>query len=111
MNVKGVLSQLRWLSAAGVLAVAAMSGTATPATAHSSFRFHLFVPLYAGPPAYYYPPTYYPAPAYYYPPPVYYVPAPAVAPNCSTGRWRQSDGSIVYGTTCLQPNGTWRLAR
>lgn len=111
MKVKGALSRLRWPLMAGALAIAAISGTAAPASAHSSFHFHLFVPLYAGPPAYYYPPAYYPAPVYYYPPPVYYAPAPAAAPSCSTGRWRQFDGSIVYGTACLQPNGAWKLAR
>jgi hypothetical protein len=140
MNVKRALSRLRWLSAAGVLAIAAVSTMASPAAARSSFRFSLFVPLYAGPPAFYSPPAFFPAPVYSYPPPVYFVPAPPVfapvprfapappifaprvfapaprfAPRfvsrCSTGRWRRSNGSVVFGTACRRPNGTWRLAR
>jgi hypothetical protein len=67
--------------------------------------------FYAPPPVYYAP-----APAYYYPapPPVVVQPAPVIVqqyqPACQNGDWRQDDGSIVSGTACLQPDGTWRLA-
>ena len=61
------------------------------------------------PPVYYYPP-----PAAYYPPPPVVVapPAPTVvqaSPTCTSGQWRQQDGSIVNGVACRQPNGTWQL--
>ena len=110
----------RWLRSTVTigLAVAAVAGlTASPAAAHTRtfIGIHVGIPLHAGPPAYYYGPYYgpyyyAPAPVYYLPPPVYYY-APTVAvPNCSSGRWRQADGSIVSGVACLQPNGTWKLA-
>ncbi|HYB09180.1 MAG TPA: hypothetical protein VEJ16_05890 [Alphaproteobacteria bacterium] len=85
-------------------------------------------PVYVAPPppAYYYPPpvVYAPPPTVYAPPPAVYAPPPAppaavqapppgaavqAQPSCSSGQWRQSDGSIVNGTACLQPDGTWRL--
>lgn len=98
------------VAGAVTMAVAAQS----PATARTFVSLHVGVPLYAGPPAYYYGPyyapyAYAPAPVYYPPPPVYYAPPVMAAPNCSTGRWRQTDGSIVSGIACLQPDGTWRL--
>jgi len=97
---------------------------------------HVFLNFgFFGPPApVYYPP---PPPAYYYPPPVVYAPPPVVyappppavyapppprayqqppsgasvqaQPSCSSGQWRQGDGSVVNGTACQQPDGTWRL--
>lgn len=109
MNLKLRFSWLRVALMASTVAIAAIAGTAS-AEARTFVGIHVGVPLYAGPPAYYYPPYYYyPAPVYYAPRPVYYVPAP-VAPNCSSGRWRQADGSIVNGVACLQPDGSWRLA-
>ena len=61
----------------------------------------------------YYP--YYPSyPYYYYPLPAFYYPPPAgesgYQPNCQSGPWRRQDGSIISGTACLQPDGTWRMA-
>jgi hypothetical protein len=62
---------------------------------------------------YYYPSYYYPS-YYYYPPPASYYPPPAGVtqsqPNCQSGQWRQEDGSIISGTACLQPDGTWKMA-
>ena len=110
------------LCAAAAMAFAMAIAVASPATARTSVSLHVGIPLYAGPPAYYYGPVYYgpayyppyayaPAPVYYAPPPVYYAPPTAAAtPNCSQGRWRQADGSIVSGIACLQPDGNWRLA-
>jgi hypothetical protein len=52
---------------------------------------------------------------YYTPPPTYAAPPPAAAPaqtqssGCQAGNWRQSNGSVVSGTACLQTDGTWRL--
>jgi len=75
---------------------------------------HVVVGLgfYAPPP----PPVYYAPPPVYYapPPPVYYTPPPAVVQavpsgSCTSGQWRQQDGSIVNGVACQQPDGTWRL--
>jgi hypothetical protein len=75
------------------------------------------VPL--GPPAYYYPPP--PPPVYYYPPPAaYVVPGPpigTVQPQGQTCREYRSTMTIdgrpqpVYGTACLQPDGSWRIIR
>jgi hypothetical protein len=53
-----------------------------------------------------------PPPVYYYPPPpprTVVVQPPAYNQSCTTGDWRQADGSIVHGVACLQPNGTWTL--
>ena len=55
----------------------------------------------------YYSPYYYPPPASYYPPPAGVTQS---QPNCQSGQWRQEDGSIVSGTACLQPDGTWKMA-
>lgn len=63
-------------------------------------------PSWAGYYPYYYPYSY-PPPASYYPPPAGVTQA---QPNCQSGQWRQQDGSIVSGTACLQPDGTWKLA-
>lgn len=105
---------------AAAAAFAVAIAVASPASARTFVSLHVGIPLYAGPPAYYgpyYGPSYYPpyayapAPVYYAPPPVYYAPPSAMAaPNCSQGRWRQADGSIVSGIACLQPDGNWRLA-
>lgn len=99
------------------MASAMAVAVAFPASARTFVSLHVGIPLYAGPPAYYYGPSYYapyayaPAPVYYAPPPVYYAPPSAMAaPNCSQGRWRQTDGSIVSGIACLQPDGNWHLA-
>jgi hypothetical protein len=84
-------------------------------------------------------PYYYPPPYYYYPPPVVYAPAPVVyarpqvvytqpaplvvnpasapyvARNGQTCREYQSTAVVggvsrpIYGTACLQPDGTWRI--
>ena len=71
-------------------------------------------PVLVAPPVVVAPPAVYaPAPEYYGPPAVV-EPAPPVAQgaaSCTQGQWRQQDGSIVPGVACLQPNGTWTLAR
>ena len=76
-----------------------------------SFRFG--VPLAFDLPVYYYPPPY-----YYYMPPVYYS-----APSASSSQTQQAcheyqttaviDGKKqpVYGTACLQPDGSWRIGQ
>ena len=33
------------------------------------------------------------------------------APACQSGVWRYPNGSQTSGVACLQPNGTWRMAR
>jgi hypothetical protein len=109
------------MTAAGVLALAV--GLSLPVAAaradwhHHHGGTHVFLGFNFGPPAYYtpYPSYYYYPPAVYYPPPVYYVPPPAPpvvvqnAPSCTSGQWRQPDGSIVNGVACQQPDGSWRL--
>jgi len=89
-------------------------GLAAPASAHFVVGVGIGLPVYA------------PGPYYYYGPPVYYAPAapvvagpvvaapsgPAVVPatpSCNQGQWKQADGSVVTGTACLQPDGTWRM--
>ena len=74
-------------------------------------HFGIGIDLFPPPPVYYYPPP----PVYYPPPPVVYAPPPAPvvvqsAPTCTSGQWRQQDGSIVNGVACRQPDGTWRLS-
>ena len=51
------------------------------------------------------------APYYYYPPPprTVVVQQPYYTPSCTSGQWRQLDGSIVNGVACLQPDGSWQL--
>lgn len=117
------------LLAAGA-ALAGMAVLAPGAEARGFVGLSLGVPL--GPPAYYYPPPppvyvypaypAYPAPVYAAPPAPAYAPprAPAAAPgpqaqeNC---REYQSSTTIdgrpqqVYGTVCLQPDGSWRIVR
>ena len=97
-------------------------------------------PYYARPYPYYYRPYYYPnyyyapPPAYYAPPPVVYSAPPVVvtqpAPMAATGtspsytasngqtcREFQSTATIggqsqpIYGTACLQSDGSWRVVR
>ncbi|HLI12939.1 MAG TPA: hypothetical protein VKY65_15205 [Alphaproteobacteria bacterium] len=98
--------------------VFALSLVATPAHAYWHHCWHcgprVFIGLgavYPPPPVYYYPPP----PPYYYapPPPVVVAPPPPVivqgGPSCTSGKWRQEDGSIVNGVACLQPDGTWKL--
>lgn len=97
-------------------------------------------PYYARPYPYYYRPYYYPD-YYYAPPPVVYAPPPVVysappvvvtqpapmaatgtspsytAPNGQTCREFQSTATIggqsqpIYGTACLQSDGSWRMVR
>ncbi len=94
------------------------------------FGFNLGVPVFPPPPPIVYapPPVYYvpPPPLVYTPPPVVYAappapaatPAPTAAPAAATDpycREYQSttviDGApqALYGTACLQPDGTWRI--
>jgi hypothetical protein len=81
------------------------------------FGFGGFWPFYPYYAPYYYPPYYYPPT--YYAPPAYYTPPAAVAPpatvqpqaNCREGLWRHSDGSVVNGTACQRPDGTWELTQ
>jgi hypothetical protein len=115
MKPSTATSKSRSLLTVGLAFVASLAIVGvTPASARTStfLSFSVGLPLYAGPPAYgpYYAPPYYyaPAPVYYAPPPVVVTPAP-VAPACRSGLWRQTDGSVVNGVACFQPNGTWRL--
>ena len=70
-----------------------------------------------GPPAYYAPPAYYPPPVYdqplYDPPPVSYRPAAPEAPCREYQSTATIDGrqQQIYGTACLQPDGSWQLVR
>lgn len=114
----------RSLARGGVamLGAACLALVAAPAEARVSVGVGIGVPLvgpaypapvypYPPPPAYYYPPP----PAYYYPPPA--VAAPAPAPSATTGNCREYSSTEiiagqrqqVYGTACLQPDGTWRI--
>lgn len=117
----------RALAAGGLaLGAACISMAPTPAAARVhvgiGFGFPLYAPVYPAP-AYYYPPYYYaPPPAYYPPPPpAYYAPppsyAPAPAPSAATGQCREYTSTLmiagrpqqVFGTACLQPDGSWRI--
>ncbi|HZS85111.1 MAG TPA: hypothetical protein VFA50_19710 [Stellaceae bacterium] len=109
-------------AAVGGLAVAALALAPLPAAARGFVHFGIGF----GAPLYYYPP-----PVYYAPPPVYYVPAPGYpppvaygppavyGPPAAAGQCREyTTTSIVggqpqqlYGTACLQPDGTWRIVR
>ena len=108
--------QRLWAAVLMALVMTMAIASVSSATARTCVSLHVGIPLYAGPPAYYYGPyyapyAYAPAPIYYNsPPPEYYAPPAVAVPNCSNGRWRQTDGSIVSGIACLQPDGTWRLA-
>jgi len=115
MDSSTAKSRNRSLLAMGLALTATLAVGVAPASARTStfLSFSVGLPLYAGPPAYsygpYYAPYYYaPAPVYYAPPPVIVTPAP-VAPVCRSGLWRQTDGSVVNGVACFQPNGTWHL--
>jgi hypothetical protein len=117
-TMKGLVSRTKFSRVARI-ALAALALTvgaialASPAQAYwrggcCGPRFGFGIDLFP-PPVYYAPP-----PVYYAPPPVVYAaPAPVVvqqsAPTCTSGQWRQADGSVVNGVACLQPNGTWQL--
>jgi hypothetical protein len=103
----------------GALSAALLAALALPgaAEAHGSFAFGFSAPLgpvYYPPPAYYPPPVYYPPPAYAYPAPPAVATRPA-APASGYCREYQSTTTIdgrpqpVYGTACLQPDGSWRI--
>jgi hypothetical protein len=116
----GATRFLRMLLCGLLVMAAAMVMMAAPAAAHGGgrvfFGFNTWVPPYY---PYYYPPY------YYYPPPVYApvpsygtvqpMPAPA-SPAAQTCREFQSTVQVdgqwqpSYGTACLQPDGTWRIA-
>jgi len=129
-NIVNII-RLAFLNAYAVFALAAGAAflAASPVLAdewhHHGGGTHVFLGFgfYSPPPVYYYPPP----PVYYYPPPVVYAPPPAVyapppatyapttnvvqaQPTCTSGQWRQQDGSIVNGVACQQPNGTWQLS-
>ena len=102
----------------GGLAVAAMVAAAEPAAARGFVRFGIGVPL--GPVYYPPPPVYYGPPVAYAPPPVVYAPEPFVAgaaPADRQCREYQTTSTVdgqqqqIYGTACLQPDGTWRIVR
>jgi hypothetical protein len=106
-----------WLTA-GLLLLAAASPSAAAARGFVSFHFGL--PLVVGPPVYYPPP-----PVYYVPPPVYQIVPPPIYTSGPTSTPPQQQACHEYqstavidgkpqpivGTACLQPDGTWRIAR
>jgi hypothetical protein len=90
-----------------------------PASARVVVGFGFGVPLVAPAPVYYPPPPVYyppPAPVYYVPPPAG-TPVPAPTPDTTSGQCREYSSTTViagtpqqvYGTACLQPDGTWRI--
>jgi hypothetical protein len=114
------------------LVIAAVLAAPAPAAAHS--RVFLGLNFGFGVPAwpYYYRPYYYPPPVVYAPPPVVYAPPPVVyaqpapvvgaptsqpyvARNGQTCREYQGTAVVggvsrqIYGTACLQPDGSWRI--
>ncbi len=111
------------LAGAAFAALAAVTLVPFPAAArvHSfvGFGFNFGVPVYPPPP----PIVYAPPPAYYVPPPpLVYSPPPAYAPPAANApaagqycREYQSTTVIngapqpMYGTACLQPDGSWRI--
>ncbi len=110
--------------ALGALAALLCIGLAPQeASARAFFSFGIGIPLapayYPPPPVYYAPPPAYyaPPPAVYVPPAPVYAPAPAYAPAPGQCREYQSTTMIegrpqqVYGTACLQPDGSWRIVR
>jgi len=120
MRAVGRLS--RFLALGAVTALLGIGLAPHEASARAFFSFGIGVPLapaYVAPP----PPVYYPPPpAYYVPPPpapVYVptAPAPVYAPTPGQCREYQSTTIIdgrpqqVYGTACLQPDGSWRIVR
>jgi hypothetical protein len=108
------------LVALGLAAAVAVPFGTAEARGGASVGFSFGVPL--GPTPYYYAP---PPPAYYGPPPpVVYAPSPAYAPapqifaapeqHCREYQSQSFVGglpSTIYGTACLQPDGTWRIIR
>ncbi len=71
------------------------------ADARGFFAIHFGLPLIIGPP------VYYPVPVYYYPPPP--PPPPAVCHEVQSTAVIDGRSQPVYGTACLQPDGTWRF--
>jgi hypothetical protein len=95
------------------------------ADARAFVAFGVGVPFFAAP-GYYYPPPVvaYPPPVYYGPPAVAYAPGAAYAPSAPVAQQSQQycreyqTTSIingrpqqVFGTACLQPDGTWRIVK
>jgi hypothetical protein len=124
----------RILAGAAIIALAAVTLVPFPAAARVrgvvGFGFNLGVPVFPPPPPIVYaPPTVYyvpPPPIVYTPPPVVYTtptPAavtqpPAAAPASGANSYCREyqstsviDGTpqTMYGTACLQPDGTWRI--
>lgn len=107
---------IRVIAAVAVVAACAAFAPA-PASARVVVGFRFGAPLFAPVPAYYPPPPVYYAP----PPPVYYVPPPAdepaPVPAAASRQCREYSTTTViagapqevYGTACLQPDGTWRI--
>ncbi|HUK60666.1 MAG TPA: hypothetical protein VLV50_15655 [Stellaceae bacterium] len=133
MPLRGNLMR-RAFAGAAVLTLIAATLAPFPALARVhgvvGFGFNLGVPVFPPPPPIVYapPPVYYvpPPPVVYSPPPVVYttpapaaaVTAPPAAPTTAANpycREYQSttmiDGApqTMYGTACLQPDGTWRI--
>jgi hypothetical protein len=122
---KGSVPVRRLLAGMALAVVVAATLIPFPAAARVrgfvGFGFNLGVPVFPPPPPVVYapPPVYYvpPPPLVYSPPPVY-APAAATAPSSSNGQYcREYQSSTVidgkpqalYGTACLQPDGTWRI--
>ncbi len=112
------------IAGAALAALAAATLVPFPAAARGGgfvgFGFNLGVPVYPPPPPIVYapPPVYYvpPPPVVYSPPPGVYAPGAVNAP-ASGGYCREYQSTTVingapqpmYGTACLQPDGTWRI--
>ena len=120
VSLRGASRALRALAFALPLAVAAPLALSSTQAAADSFGFYYGSGFHRGhdwDDGWRYRRFYHPRrvvvvapPVYYYPPPrTVVVQQPAVAPTCTSGDWRQFDGSIVQGVACLQPNGTWQL--
>jgi len=119
----------RALAGAALTMLAAATLLPFPAAARVrgfvGFGFNLGVPVFPPPPPIVYapPPVYYvpPPPVVYSPPPptAYAVPpGPAGAPAATSGQYcREYQSTTVingtpqpmYGTACLQPDGSWRI--
>jgi hypothetical protein len=124
----------RWGLTRGAVAGAALAALAAATFLPSSasargfvgFGFNFGVPVYPPPPPIVYapPPVYYvpPPPVVYTPPPAVYAPPPppaaVSAPAPTAGQYcREYQSTTVidgrpqpmYGTACLQPDGTWRI--
>jgi hypothetical protein len=116
--------RIRYGLTAALLAVAACAVPLGAAQARGGVGVGLSFNVPLGPAPYYYAP---PPPVYYYPPPpvvyapppapVYAPPAPVSAAPQQHCREYQSESSVggvpstIYGTACLQPDGTWRIVR